>query len=122
MAKSNYAENAALTALLPGTLYVALCSSAPTDAQTGSNIPELSGNGYSRQSTTFTVSGSTATNAATLTYTASGGAWTAATHLAIVSASSGGNVIYYGALNNSLQLNNGEAGQFAVGQIAISED
>ena len=122
MAKSDYAENAALTSLLSGTKYVALCSSAPTDAQTGSNIPELSGNGYARQSVTFTVSGSSATNAGTVTFTASGGAWTAATHIAIVSASTAGNVVYYGALTSSITLNNGESGQFAIGQITITED
>ena len=122
MAKSNYAENLTLTTLLSGTLYIALCSSAPTDSQTGSNIPELSGNNYSRQSTTFTVSSGSATNAGTVTFTASGGNWVAATHMAIVSASSGGNVLYYGALTSSLQLNNGEAGQFAIGQIIATED
>lgn len=122
MAKSDWSENQALTSLLTGTKYVALCSSAPTDAQTGSTIPELSGNGYARQAVTFTVSGSSATNAGTVTFTASGGAWTAATHIAICSASSAGNVIYYGALTNSITLNNGESGQFAIGQITISED
>ena len=122
MAKSDYAENAALTALLSGTKYVALCSSAPTDAQTGSNIPELSGNGYARQSVSFTVSGSTATNAGTVTFTASGGVWTTATHIAICSASTGGNVIYSGPLTTSITLNDGESGQFAIGQISISED
>jgi len=122
MAKSDYAENAALTALLGGTKYVALCSSSPTDAQTGSTIPELSGNGYARQSVSFTVSASTATNAGTVTFTASGGVWTAATHIAICSAATGGNVIYYGALTNSITLNDGESGQFAIGQISIAED
>ena len=122
MAKSDYAENAALTSLLSGTLHVALCSSAPTDSQTGSTIPELSGNGYARQSATFTVSGSTASNAGTVTFTASGGAWTTATHVAICSASTAGNVLYYGALTSNITLNNGESGQFAVGQISINED
>ena len=122
MPKSDYGETQALTNLLSGTLYVALCSSAPTDSQTGSTIPELSGSGYSRGSTTFNVSGGSATNASAGTFTASGGNWVTATHVAICSASSGGNVIYYGALTNSIGLSDGEQGQFAIGQITITED
>lgn len=126
MPKSDYAENAALTSLLGGTQYVALCSSTPTDAHTGTTISavELTGNNYSRQSVTFTVSGSTATNAGAVTFTATGGAWTTATHIAIVSAptGSGGNVKYYGPLTSSITLNNGESGTFSIGQIIITED
>lgn len=124
MPKSDYAENAALVNLLTGTQYVALCSATPTDAHTGTTISavELTGNGYARQAVTFTVSGSSATNAGAVTFTASGGAWSTATHLAVISAASAGNVKYYGALTANITLNNGESGTFAIGQITITED
>lgn len=124
MPKADYAENAALTNLLTGTRYVALCSSTPTDAHTGTTISavELTGNGYARQSVTFTISGSSATNAGAVTFTASGGAWATATHIAILSASTAGNLLYYGALTSSITLNNGESGTFSIGQITITED
>jgi hypothetical protein len=124
MPKADYAENAALTNLLTGTQYVALCSATPTDAHTGTTISavELTGNGYARQAVTFTITGSSATNAGAVTFTASGGAWTAATHIAILSASTAGNLKYYGALTSTITLNNGESGTFAIGQITITED
>jgi len=126
MPKSDYAENAALTNLLGGSNWVGLCSATPTDAHTGTTISavELTGNGYTRQSVSFTVTGSTATNTGAVTFTASGGAWATATHIFIVSAAtgSGGNVKYYGPLTSNITLNNGESGTFAIGQITITED
>lgn len=124
MPKADYAENTTLTTLLSGTRYVALCSSTPLDSHTGTTISavELTGNGYARQSVTFTVSGSSATNAGAVTFTASGGAWTTATHIAIISAASGGNLLYYGPLTANITLNNGESGTFSIGQITITED
>lgn len=122
MAKFDFAENAALVANLTGTKYVALLSAAPTDSQTGSTLPELSGNGYARQSVTFTISGSSASNAGTATFTASGGNWVQATHVAICDSVTGGNARYYSALTNNITLNSGEAGTIPVGGIVISED
>jgi hypothetical protein len=124
MPKSDYAENAALTNLLTGTQYVGLCSATPTDAHTGTTVSavELTGNGYARQAVTFTVSGSSATNAGAVTFTASGGAWSTATHIIVVSAATAGNIKYYGALTSNITLNNGESGTFAIGQITITED
>lgn len=122
MAKSDWAENQTLTTLLAGTRYIALCSAAPTDSQTGSNIPELSGNGYARQAATFTTTGSTSTNAAAVNFTASGGNWVQAAHVVVLTAATGGNVVYYGALTNPITLNNGETGTIPIGSISISEN
>lgn len=122
MAKFDFAENAALVANLTGTKYLALCSAAPTDSQTGSTIPELSGNGYARQAVTFTITGSSATNAAQATYTASGGNWVQATHVAVCDSLTGGNARYYAALTNPITLSNGEAGTVPAGGVVISED
>jgi hypothetical protein len=54
---SNFLENALINATLrntsytsPATVYVALYTTDPTDADTGT---EVSGNGYARQSVTF---------------------------------------------------------------------
>ena len=51
--------NTSLTRPGSSTLYVALCTSDPTDTALGT---EVSGGGYSRQTATFTVSGNNASN------------------------------------------------------------
>src|SRR5437016_5231891 len=76
------------------TIYVALCTAAPTDASTGSTITEAGYTSYARVSTTagtWNVSSgtspSTITNASTITFpTATGGSSTV-THFVLVDAS-----------------------------------
>jgi hypothetical protein len=101
MPMSNYLENKLLDATLrntsytsPATVYMALYSTVNTATTAGT---ELSGNGYSRQAITFgtaAASGSISSTA-NVSFTASGGNWSAAVSSAIVDASSGGNVLYY---------------------------
>lgn len=126
MAKSDWLENAVLdavgnnTALQITTPYLALYSAAPSDSGGGT---ELTGNGYARQSISFgAASGGTMDNDATVTFTASGGNWLTATHWGILDASSGGNLLYWGSMNPTAQLDDGESLNLTAGNISLTED
>lgn len=107
--KANYLEDKindyvyGVTSFTPAsTLYPALYSVAPVE---GSGGTELTGNGYARKSianntTTWknSSSGEKKNNIAIEFAAASGGDWTEAVALAIVDASSGGNMYHWGWL------------------------
>jgi hypothetical protein len=98
---SNYLSNNLANATLrntsytsPATVYVALYSVAPTASTTGT---ELSGNSYSRQSVTFSApsAGSASSNVAVSFGPATGNNWPTVKGMAIVDASSSGNILYF---------------------------
>ena len=112
-AMSNYLENALINATLrntsytsPSTVYVALFTSDPTDAGSGT---ECSGSGYARQSATFSApsNGSASTNA-DVSFPQATGAWGTITHFGIFDASSSGNLLYHGALTASKTIASGD--------------
>lgn len=124
---SDYLENALLNHLLnntqhtsPTTVYCALYSAAPSDSGGGT---ELSGNGYARQSISFGAAHATAgtcDNDTAVTFSASGGAWSAATHFGIFDASSGGNLLFHGALDASRTAGDGDDLIFAIGALTVT--
>ncbi len=83
----------------PTAWYIALFTSDPTD--TGSAGTEVStGTGYARTAVTFTVTGDTASNSAAVEFSAaSGGNWGTVSHIGVMDASSGGNMIVHSALS-----------------------
>jgi len=123
--KKDYLENALLNAVLrnttytsPATVYLALFSSAPTESTSGT---ELTGNGYARQAITFGApSNGVCTSSGAVTFTASGGAWSAVAGIAICDASSGGNQLYWDVKSISA-LADGDSINFASGQITVTE-
>jgi len=130
-ALTDHAENLLLnflmttgTATHPTNWYVALYTSAPNDASTGSSGgTEVNGNGYSRQSVSWTAAsgtGGTTSNSGTVTFTASGGSFGTVTHLAIADASSGGNLLWHGAMTSSKTVADGDSLQFAAGAIDLT--
>lgn len=133
MSKSNYLENALLGHVLGGTvwtrpanLYFALFTQLPTDLDPGI---EVAGNGYARKqmvndNTLFNApaSGQT-TNLATIEFpVATGGGQGTIVGFAIFDAASGGNMIYYGALNTPRVINIDDIPVFSPGVLVISED
>jgi hypothetical protein len=102
MPMSDYLENKMLLATVgntsyttPATVYTALS----TAAITGNSTPtEPTGNGYSRVAPAFTVTNSTAVNTGNVSYTPTGNAWGFIRSVAVMDASSGGNVLYYGTI------------------------
>lgn len=141
---SNYLENKLVDWLLrgqsftpPTTLYVALCTSAPTDASTGSTITEVSGGNYGRQSfasnttnwyTTNGDNGAASSGTSGTTGNATTIAWNSVTwgatvtHIAICDASSGGNMLFYAALDASKTVSSGDSISFATNSLTIQID
>lgn len=126
-ALSDHAENLLLNWLMtadsvtrPTAWYVALYTAAPSDSGGGT---ELSGNGYSRQAiavNTATGTGGTTSNNANITFTASGGDWGDVTHIGIHDASTGGNLLWHGAMSASKNIADGDTLQFNTGNIDLT--
>ena len=124
---SNFLENELLDHTLgiasytaPSTIYLALFTTDPTDADTGT---EVSGFGYARQETTFgaAVSGASS-NTTAETFSATGGNFGEITHIGLYDALTTGNLLYHTALSASRIVNNGESLSFAIGAIDVSLD
>lgn len=126
---SDYTENLVLTWLFttssatrPTAWYVGLFTGAPSDTGGGT---EVSGSGYARVATgTMSVSGTTpttATNGSAIEFAAaSGGNWGTITHAAIFDASSGGNLIAWGALTTSRTINDGDVFRIPAGSLDVT--
>jgi hypothetical protein len=104
---------------LTGTCFVSLHTADPLDA--GSS--EVSGNGYVRQSATFTNSGANPTvaaNSAIITFPAATGAWGTITHFGTWSLASGGVFRGSGAVTTPKAVSNGDTARFAAGALTIT--
>jgi hypothetical protein len=112
------------TATRPTAWYVALYTSPPDDASTGSTGgTEVSGNGYSRQAVTFAAAstpGGTTTSTNAQSFTASGGDFGTVGWMAIIDASSGGNMLWHGALTTARTVNDGDTLTFSTGNIDLT--
>jgi hypothetical protein len=112
----------------PATLYIALCTAAPTDASTGSTLTEANYTGYARKaftnnSTNFPAASSgSKSNGVAITFNPCTGGSSTVTHFAIVDAASNGNVLGWGALTASLAVSNGITPEFAIGALTITLD
>ena len=113
------------------TIYVALCTAAPTNSSTGATIAEATYTGYARKSTAAAdwnaASGSnpaTTTNANAITFAACTGGTSAVTHFALVdnTTTGAGNMILWGALGATLNVANLLTPQFAAGQLSTTCD
>jgi len=122
---SNYLENALINATLrntsyttPTTVYVALYTSDPTDADTGT---EVSGTSYARQSVTFgSPSNGVTTNSAAVEFPQAGGSWGTVTHIGIRDASTSGNLLYHTALDASKTISTGDVFRIASGSLSVT--
>lgn len=126
-ALSDYSEKLLLdwmmttgAATRPTAWWVALYTAAPSDSGGGT---EVSGAGYSRKSVTFDAAatpGGTTSNNNTVTFTASGGNYGTVTHIGIMTASTGGNLLWHGALTASKIVNDGDTLEFSIGNIDLT--
>lgn len=123
-AASDYTENLALTWLLtsssatkPSAWYLGLFTSATSDAGGGT---EVSGGSYARQSVAFTVSTSTASNSATITFPTASASWGTITHVAVYDASTSGNQLFHGAVTTSKTIDSGDTFQVTAGNLTIT--
>jgi len=106
-----------------GSLYIALYTSDPTDADTGT---EANYTGYARVGVVrsvagWTVSGNTVTNAETITFPISTGGTNLITHFGIRTASTGGDLIGSGTATN-ITFTSGDTPKYNIGDITITED
>ena len=130
-AASDYLENKLLDHVLkystasytaPSTVYVALFT-ASTGLETNNPSAEIStsSTAYARQSITFaTASGGSSASNATVTFTAATSNWGTITHVAIMDASTSGNVLFYGAVTTSKTIETGDTFQISSGNLTIS--
>ena len=104
----------------PTSWYIGLFTSDPTD--TGSAGTEVStGTGYARTAVTFTVTGDTASNSAAVEFpAASGGNWGTVSHIGVMDASSGGNMIVHSALSVAKAINDGDVFRIPTGDLDIT--
>lgn len=131
-AASNYLENKLLDHVLtatsytaPGTRYLGLFTNtsgnAATNLEAGTLTDEVSGGSYTRKAVTFAAaaSGTSATNA-TVTFDAATANWGTVTHVAVMDNSSGGNVLFWGAVTTPKTIENGDTFQVSSGNLTIS--
>lgn len=108
------------------TVYMALCTAAPTSASTGSTITEPSGNNYSRAAITNNAtnfpaaSGGSKSNGADITFAVPSGSWGSCTHWALVDASTAGNVYFFGAVDTAMTPDNGDTVLFSSGNFTFA--
>lgn len=146
-AMSDYLENKLVDFLFrgfalaaPAHLYVALCTAPTTDADTGSTLTEVSGvgTGYARQQLdpaagnwsntqgagvgASTGAGGTTANSLAINFGTAIAGWGTITHIAIVDAASGGNVLFHGALTTPRTVDAADGFQFAIGQLQVQMD
>jgi hypothetical protein len=122
---SNYLENALINATLrntsytsPTTVYLALYTTDPTDADTGT---ECSGTSYARQSITFGApSHGVSTNPAAIEFPQAGGSWGTITHIGIRDASTAGNLLYHTPLDASKTIATGDVFRVAIGSLSVT--
>ena len=143
MSKANSTENALLLLIFNATtwdliaendttspatnLYIALHTSDPGEAG-AQNTNETAYTNYARVAVArsgagWTVTGSSAVNAALIQFPQCGVTGATVTHVSIGTASSGaGTILYSGALNSSLAVSNLIQPQFAASALTVTED
>jgi hypothetical protein len=94
----------------PATVYIALYTSNPTAADTGT---EVTGGAYVRQAVTFGApaiisSKETIKNSADLPFPVATVDWGTVSHIGIRDAASGGNLLYYGPLDTARTILSGD--------------
>lgn len=131
-AASDYLENAVLDHVLgnaaftqPSTLYLGLFTntsgSAAANLEAGVLTDEIEGGSYVRETISFsTASGGSADSEATVTFDAATASWGEITHVAVLDAATGGNVLFYGAVTTPKTIESGDTFQVSAGNLTIS--
>ena len=109
----------------PTNLYVALLKSTPDDADTGSTLPgEFSGGDYARMKcNTWDAAAAGATeNTQPCEFAQATADWGVATHFVICDKTTLGNVIGWGALSVTKNIQSGDTARFATGDLDVTLD
>jgi hypothetical protein len=107
-------------------IYIALCTTAPTDATTGSGLSAVevaTSFGYSRQlcNTWDAAAGGATENTQSETFAQATSDWGSVTHFALVDAAgeSAGNMLAWGSLAVLKNIQSGDTAKFAAGDIDV---
>jgi hypothetical protein len=122
---SNFLENALINATLrntsytsPAVVYMALYTSDPTDADTGT---EVSGSAYARQAITFGApSNGVTTNSAVIEFPQAGGSWGTVAFIGIRDALTSGNLLFHTPLDISKTIDTGDVFRVAIGSLSVT--
>jgi hypothetical protein len=136
---SNYVENQILDFYLnqgtgtggsisaPSNIYLGLFTVNPSASDEGSSGgTEVSGNNYSRVEITDKfdnasgTGGSLSSNANITGFTATGGDWGTVTGIGIFDSASGGELLFWTALDSSATVNNGDSFQISSGNLTVT--
>ena len=130
-AASDYTEDKVLDHVLgqgarnftsPANLFVGLYTSS-SGLEENSPTGEVSGGDYARKAVAFgAASGGSTSNSATVTFDVATANWGTVTHVAVLDASSSGNVLFYGAVTSSKTIETGDTFQIAQGNLTVSLD
>lgn len=104
----------------PATVYVALFTTATSDAGAGT---EVSGGSYARQAAAFDAAASGATaNTSAIDFPTATASWGTVTHFAVYDAASAGNMLAHAALTTSKAIDTGDVARWNAGELDITLD
>jgi hypothetical protein len=109
---------------VPSTYYIALSTTAPTNA--GTNVTEPTGGAYARAAvpnnlTNFpAAAGRSKSNGVTVLFPTATADWGTITHFALMDAATGGTMRAWGALTSGQQVSAGATADFPAGALVIS--
>lgn len=129
-AASNYLETAIFnhvfrnTSYTPAaTLYLALFTSTATaaDLEAGTLTNEVSGGSYARQTVTFGApTNGVGSNSGTVTFPTATAGWGTIRYVAVMDASTSGNLLWYAQLSSDVTINSGNTFQFNASSVSPS--
>ena len=127
MDKSDYLENAVLNHVLRNSAYtpatsvqVALFTTLPGEDGTGG--VEVTGGSYTRQTVTFAAaSGGVVSNSGVVTFPVATASWGLVVGIGLYEGSGGGNLLYFGVLTVSKQVDTNDQFSFASGALTVTE-
>ena len=120
---SDYFENAIMNLMRSTNFtgvaaYVALYTTDPTDADTGT---EVSGGGYARQSAGLSVpSDGVSSNASDIVFPTATADWGTVTHLGLRDAATLGNLLLYSILDASKAIATGDTFKINAGELKVT--
>ena len=110
---------------MPAAIYLALCTSIPTAASTGTTIVEASYTGYARKQIAAAdlnaASAGQMTNANAITFAACSGSTSTIIAFAICDAATVGNVIYWGSITSKVIDVSNTPATVAAGALVLTE-
>ena len=122
---SNFLEDALINATLRNTtytsvatIYVALYTTDPTDADTGT---EVTGGSYARTAVTFAApSNGVSLSSADVTFPTCTAGWGTVTYIGLRDASTAGNLLYHTPLDTSKTIDTGDIFKISTGNLSVT--